>query len=58
MPPYLYEILPALQMLQRNPGCFKPLRCRAELFQNSFLPFTTSEWNKLDTDVRNVDNYS
>ena len=24
MPPCFYEILPPLQMSQRNPGCFKP----------------------------------
>ena len=34
------------------------LICRTELFQNSFLPFTISEWNKLDPDVRNVETYS
>ena len=48
MPPYLYEIIPPLQRSQHNPGCFKPLRCQTELFQNSFLPFTISEWNILD----------
>ena len=25
------------------------------LFQNSFLPFTITEWNKLDTDIKNID---
>ena len=55
IPPYLYETLPPLHMSQRNPGCFKPLRYRTELSQNSFLPFTISGWNKLDPDVRNVD---
>ena len=34
------------------------LICRFELFQNSFLPFTISEWNKLDPDVRNAETYS
>ena len=34
------------------------LICRTELFQNSFLPFTISERNKLDPDVRNVETYS
>ena len=34
------------------------LVCRTELFQNYFLPFTISEWNKLDPDVRNVETYS
>ena len=41
-----------------NRGCGKPLRCRTELFQSSLLPFTISEWNKLDPDVRNVHTYS
>ena len=48
----------SLQRLQGNPGCFKPLRCHTEPFQNSFLPFTISEWNKLDPYVRNVGTYS
>ena len=30
------------------------LRCRTELFQNSILTFTITEWNILDPDVRNV----
>ena len=34
------------------------LICRTELFQNSFLPFTISEWNKFDPEVRNVETYS
>ena len=58
MPPYLYEVLPPLQRSQRNLGFFQPLRCRPELFQNSFLLFTISERNKSDPDVRNVDTYS
>ena len=58
IPPYLSEILPLLQRSQRNPECFKPLRCSTELFQNSFLLFTISEWNKLNLDVRNSDTYS
>ena len=40
-------------------GAGTPLRTmRTELFQNLFLPLTTTEWNKLDFDVRNVDTYS
>ena len=34
------------------------LICRTELFQNSFLTFTISEWNKLDPDDRNIETYS
>ena len=33
------------------------LICQTELFQNSFLPFTIIEWNKLVLDVRNVETY-
>ena len=33
------------------------LICRTELFQNSFLPFSISEWNKLDPDFANVKTY-
>ena len=29
-PPYLYEVLPPPKRSQRNPSCFKPLRCRTE----------------------------
>ena len=39
-------------------GATKLKRCRTELFQNSFLPFTISEWNKCHPDDRNVDAYS
>ena len=28
-----------------------------ELFQNSFGPFTVSNWNRLDPDIRNVNSY-
>ena len=56
-PPYLYDLIPRIQKSHRYPGCFKPLRCRAELFRNSFLPFTVNEWNKLDSDIMNSDSY-
>ena len=58
MPLLLHEIVPALQRLHCNPGCFKPLRYRTEHFQIFFLPFAISEWNKLDSDNRNVGSYS
>lgn len=53
LPSFLYEIVPAVS--HRYPGCFEPLRCRAKLLQNSVLPFTVSEWNKLDREINNVD---
>ena len=48
LPPCLYDLIPPLQKSHRYPGCFKALRCRTELFRNSFLSFTVNEWNKLD----------
>ena len=57
-PPYLYELVPPLQRSYRYPGCFKTLRCRTEFFRNSFLPFTVSEWNKLNSDIKNSDSYA
>ena len=58
LPPSLYELNPPLQMWHRYPGCFKTLRCRTELLQNSFLPFTVNEWNRLDSDIKNSDSYT
>ena len=58
LPPYLYELIPPLQKSHRYPGCFQTLHCRSTLFQNLFLPFTITEWNKLDTDIKNIDSYA
>ena len=57
-PPYLYELIPPLQMSHRYPGCFKTLRFRTELTQNLFLPFTINELNRLDSDIKNSDSYT
>ena len=57
LPPYLYELIPPLQRSHRYPGCFQTLRCRTTFFQNSFLPFTITEWNKLDSDIKNIDSH-
>ena len=56
-PPYLYDLIPSLQRSHCYPGYFKTLRCRTELFRNSFLPFTVNEWNILDSDIKNSDSY-
>ena len=58
LPPYLYEITPPLQRSHQYPGCFQTLSCRTTLFQNSFLPFVITEWNKLDSDIRNIDSHA
>ena len=33
------------------------LYCRILLSQDLFLPFTITEWNKLDTDIKNIDSH-
>ena len=53
LPPYLYELIPPLQRSHRYLGWFQIFRCRTTLFQNSFLPFSIIEWNKLDSDIKN-----
>ena len=58
LPPYLYDLIPSLQRSHRYPGCFQTLRCRTTFFQNSFLPFTITEWNKLDSDIKNIDSHA
>ena len=52
---YLYELIPPIINSHRNPGCYRALYCRTDLFRNSFLPFGINEWNKLDPDIRNLD---
>ena len=56
--PYLHELIPPLQRSHRYPGCFETFCCRATLFQNLFLPFVITEWNKLDTDIKNIDSHA
>ena len=58
LPPYLYELIPPLQRSHRYPGCFQAFRCRTTFFQNSFLPFTITEWNNLDSDGKNIDSHA
>ena len=58
LPPYLYELIPPLQRSHRYDGCFQTFRCRTTFLQNSFLPFTIAEWNKLDSDIKNIDSHA
>ena len=58
LPPYLYELIPPLQRSHRYPSCFQTFRCRTTFFQNSFLPFTITECNKLDSDMKNIDSHA
>ena len=56
--PYLYELIPPLQMSHRYPSCFQISRCRTTFFQNSFLPFAVTELNKLNSDIKNIDSHA
>ena len=58
LPPYLYELIPPLQKSHQYPGCFQTFRCRTKFFQNSFLSFTITEWNKLYSDIKNIDSHA
>ena len=58
LPLYLDELIPYLQRWHRYPGCFHTFRFMATFFQNSFLPFTLNEWNKLDSDIKNIDSHA
>ena len=49
LPPYLYEIIPSLQMSHRHLSCFQTLCCRTALFHNLLLLFTITEWNKFNS---------
>ena len=54
----MYELIPPLRRSHRYRDCFKPLRCKTELYGNSFLPLTVNEWSKLDSDIKNSDYYA
>ena len=57
LPAYLYELIPPIINSHRNPGCYRALYCRTDLFRNSFLPFSINEWNKLDPGIRSLDSH-
>ena len=58
LPRYLYELIPPLQRSHRYPSYFQTFRCRTTFFQNSSLPFAITEWNKLDSDIKNIDSHA
>ena len=55
LPAYLYELIPPIINSHRNPGCYRALYCRTDLFRNSFWFFSINEWYKLDSDISNLD---
>ena len=60
-PRYLSDILPTrnatIANLRSRPQIY-PLHARTERFRNSFFPFCISEWNKLDSQIRNLPSIS
>ena len=44
-----------MQRSHRKPGFLQTLRCRASLFQKSFLRFTIIEEHKSDSDIKKID---
>ena len=55
LPTYLYELIPPIINSHHNPGCYRALYCRTDLFRNSFLPFSINKWSKMDPYIRNLD---
>ena len=58
LPTYLYNLIPPTINSHPNPGCYRALSCRTDLFLNSFLPFSINEWKKLDPGIRNLDSHA
>ena len=57
LPVYLYELVPPILNPYHNPGCYRFLQCRTDLFQSYFLPFSINEWSKLDPDIKTLDSH-
>ena len=55
LPTYLYKLILPILNSYCNPGHYRDLYCRTDLFRNPFFPFSISEWNKLNPDIRNLD---
>ena len=58
LPPYLYELIPPLQRSHWYLRCFQTFCCRTTFFQNLFLPFTVTEWNKFNSDIKTIDSHA
>ena len=57
LPTYFYDLIPPIINSHRNPGCYRTLYCRTDLFRNCFSPLSMNEWNKFDPDIRNLDSH-
>ena len=56
-PAYLSNYLPPYTISQRYPNSFLTVRCRTVSFQNSFFPYSVSQWNQLNIEIRNSISY-
>ena len=54
-PAYLYDLIPPFQRSSRNKGCIYEPFCRTVSFKNCFLKYAITEWNKLDSEIRNAE---
>ena len=53
LPTYLYDLIQPILNSHRNPGCYRALYCRTNLFRNSFLLFSANKWNKIGSWYQN-----
>ena len=58
LPHYFRKLIAPLQRSHQYPGCFQTFRCRTTFLWNLFLPFTITELNKLDPDIKNIDSHA
>ena len=54
-PSHLYNLIPNFNRVHNNRLSYNipPIKVRHDYFKNSFFPFATSGWNKLDLNIRN-----
>ena len=60
-PQYLLSNLPesySKSYATRTSHVFRSVKSRTDRFQNSFFPFCVSQWNTLDTEIRNLTSIS
>ena len=50
---YLFNMIPPKLSSFRHPSTSSVIRCRNDLFKNSFIPYVVREWNRLCTEIRN-----
>ena len=52
---YKTTYLPLWSNSSRNKGCIYEPFCRTVSFKNCFLKYAITEWNKLDSEIRNAE---